>query len=126
MSDPTLALHKALIAALDNAVSCDVWDSVPQGSAYPYVVMDSTAAVNNDFVDSRFDERFIYLSVWSESYGQAEIFSIFAEIQTLHETDLELETGEMISLRIERQQTSREPDNMTFMGRVVLRVLTTH
>lgn len=126
MSDPTLALHKALIAALDNAVSCDVWDSVPQGSEYPYLVMDSTAAVNNDFVDSRFDERFIYLSVWSESYGQAEIFSIFAEIQTLHETDLELETGEMISLRIERQQTSREPDNMTFMGRVVLRVLTTH
>jgi len=126
VSDPTLALHKALIAALDNAVSCDVWDSVPQGSEYPYLVMDSTAAVNNDFVDSRFDERFIYLSVWSESYGQAEIFSIFAEIQTLHETDLELETGEMISLRIERQQTSREPDNMTFMGRVVLRVLTTH
>ena len=126
MADPTVALHKALLATLKTACSCDVWDGVPQDTAYPYVVIDYMLSDNMDFLVERMDERYIYLSIWSRSQGQAEVMGIIAEIETIHEQPLTLETGQMISLRVDRKRTYREPDALTFRGQVQLRVLTLH
>ena len=126
MADPTVALHKALLATLKTACSCDVWDGVPQDTAYPYVVIDYMLSDNMDFLVERMDERYIYLSIWSRSQGQAEGMGIIAEIETIHEQPLTLETGQMISLRVDRKRTYREPDALTFRGQVQLRVLTLH
>jgi hypothetical protein len=126
MADPTLALHTALIAALDTACSCDVWDAVPQGAAYPYVTIDFISSDNMDFTSSRLDLRHVYLSVWSRSGGQAEIMGIIAEIETLNEQPLTLSTGTCVSLRVDSKRTYREPDALTFRGQVILRIYTTH
>lgn len=127
MSDPTVALHKALLAALDSACSCDVWDGVPQSTAYPYVVLDYMFSDNMDFLgDQRMDERYIYLSVWSRVQGQAEVMGIISEIETIHEQPLTLETGTCVSVRVDRKRTFREPDALTFRGQVVLRIITLH
>lgn len=120
------ALQVALIAALDAAVACDVWDAVPEGSAYPYVTIDTTEISNRDFLASRMDERFVYLNVWSTAEGQAEVLQIMSQIDALHEQPLDLTTGDVVSVRVQRKRTSREPDNRTFMGRVTLRILTKH
>lgn len=130
MADPTLALHKALIAALDGVCSCDVWDAVPDVSTglltYPYVVVDYLHSNNSDFLAAkRMDERYVYLSIWSR-VKQAEVMSIIGEIETLNETPLTLTTGTMVSLRVDGKRTFRESDNLTFRGQVVLRILTTH
>jgi len=126
MSDPVSALHTALIAALDTACSCDVWDGVPQNAAYPYVVVDFGQSSNEDFLSSRMDRRFVYLSIWSRFPGQAEVMGIINEIQALNEQPLTLSSGKVASLRVERTRTNREPDNLTFMGQVTLRIITTH
>ena len=128
MADPTVALHKALIAALKTACSCDVWDGVPQGTAYPYVVIDYYASDNADFLalDERMDDRYIYLSVWSRVQGQAEVMAIIAEIETLNEQPLALETGTAVSVRVDRRRTYREQDALTFRGQIMLRIITTH
>ena len=127
MADPTLALHTALLAALQGVCSCDVWDGVPQDTAYPYVVMEYTSSSNADFIGGqRVDERYVYLSVWSRVDGQAEVMDIMSEIDTLNEQPLTLSTGHMSSLRVDRKRTFRETDALTFRGQVVLRVLTTH
>ena len=127
MADPALPLQSALLAALNTALSCSVYDAVPQGAAYPYVTMDYSVSVNDDLLGGyRKDERYYYLTVWSRAYGSAEVYSIMASIDSLNETPLTLSSGDMVSLRVERKRTSREPDNLTFMGQVTLRIITTH
>lgn len=126
MSDPTVALHTALLAAIDGLVTCDVWDGVPQGSSYPYVVVDFTSSINEDLTNTRLDRRYVYLSIWSRSPGQAEVMGILSQLDALNNSSLSLSTGAVCSLRVERKRTSREPDNLTFMGQMTLQILTTH
>lgn len=127
MSDPALPLQSALLAALNGALTCSVYDAVPQNAAYPYVTIDYSVSVNSDLLGGyRKDTRFYYLSIWSRAYGSEEVYSIMASIDALSETPLTLTSGDMVSLRVERKRTSREPDNLTFMGQVTLRIISTH
>lgn len=126
MADPTLALHTALLAAIDAAVTCDVWDAVPQDSAYPYLTVDQMVSTEGDYHTLRVQTRFVYLSIWSRVVGQAEIMEIMGQLDALHEQPLTLSTGEAVSVRIERKRTVRETDNLTFKGQVTLRVITQH
>jgi len=126
MSEPTTALHTALLAAIDSIVSCEVWDAVPQKTTYPYVVVDHTTSGNEDYTNTRMDRRFVYLSIWSRAEGQAEVMGILSQLDALNNSPLALSTGAVVSLRVERKRTNREPDNLTFMGHMTLRILTTH
>lgn len=126
MSEPTTALYTALLAAIDALVTCDVWDGVPQNTTYPYVVMDFTTSSNEDLTNTRLDRRYVYLSIWSRSPGQAEVMGIMSQLDALNNSSLSLSTGAVCLLRVERKRTSREPDNLTFMGQVTLQILTTH
>ena len=126
MSEPTSALHLALIAAIDALVTCPVHDAVPQKATYPYVVIDSTNINNEDFTNSRMDRRFVYLSIWSRVRGQAEVMGIMSQLDAINNSPLTLSTGAVHSVRVERKRTNREPDNLTFMGHMTLRILTTH
>jgi hypothetical protein len=126
VSEPTLALHSALIAAIDQLVTCEVWDGMPQNVAYPYVVMDFTVSGNEDYTNARMDRRYVYLSIWSRAEGQAEVMGIMAQLDALNNSTLTLTTGAVASIRVERKRTNREPDNLTFMGHMTLRILTTH
>lgn len=127
MSEPTLALQAALLSQLQSTLSCEVYDAVPQASTYPYVTIDFMSVDNEDYLAGfRVERRFVYLSVWSRAYGQSEVMSIMAQIDALNEQPLTLSTGQVASLRVERKRTVREPDNLTFMGQVTLRIITTH
>lgn len=126
MSEPTEALHTALLAKIKTLVSCSVWDGVPQNTTYPYIVMDYTTAGNEDYTNARMDRRFYYLSIWSRSEGQAEVMGIMTQLDALNNSPLTLSTGAVGSIRVERKRTNREPDNLTFMGHMTLRILTTH
>lgn len=125
-TDPTKALHKALLAALNSVCSCSVYDGVPQDAAFPYVVIDYSISDNSDFLSSRMDVRFVYLMIWSRVLGQAEVMDIISEIETLNEQKLALDTGAVASLRVDSKRTAREDDNLTFRGQVTLRIITTH
>lgn len=126
MSEPTSALHLALRAAIDALVTCSVYDGVPQNATYPYVVIDSTSIGNEDFTNARMDRRFIYLSIWSRVQGQREVMDIMTQLDALNNSSLTLTAGAVGSIRVERKRTNREPDNLTFMGHMTLRILTTH
>ena len=127
MTDPALPLQSALMAVLNATLSCSVYDAVPDNAAYPYVTLDYSVSTNDDlFGGYRKDNRYYYLSIWSRAYGSEEVYSIMAQIDALNEEPLTLSSGDMVSLRVERKRTSREPDNLTFMGQITLRVITTH
>lgn len=127
MADPGLAVHKALLAALDAALSCSVYDGVPQGASYPYVTLDTIAAGQEDHLSGRMERRLVYLNVWSRVRGQREVLSIMGEIDAaLHRNRLTLDTGRVAGAFVTRKSTTREPDNETFMGRVTIEMLIEH
>jgi hypothetical protein len=103
-----------------------VYDGVPQEAAYPYVVIDFMTSNNEDYTNARQSRRFIYLSIWSRNHGQEEVLDIIEDIDAINNTRLSLDTGDAFSVRVERKQTNREPDNLTFQGQVTLRIFTTH
>jgi len=126
VADPSYALHVALLARLKGLVSCDVWDAVPQGTDYPYITMDSTQAVDDPHLTLRITTHYVYLSIWSRDYGQAEVLQLLGEIEEINETPLALSSGLVASVRVERSQTVRESDNLTFKGHVTLRIIVQH
>ena len=126
MSSPNKALHKALLSAIDALVSCQVYDAVPQGAAYPYVLIDTDTVTNEDLTNLRVDRRFVYLSIWSRAHGSAEVRGIIDQLDAINEAPITVDTGSVISVRVERTHCNREPDNLTYMGSVTLRILTHH
>jgi hypothetical protein len=127
VSDPSLAVQAALHQALTSGLSCPVYDAVPEGAAFPYVTLDYEVAANRDFLASRMDERFLYLSVWSQYPGQAEVKRLMGEIDAaVHGKCLPLASGQSTRISVRRKSTNREPDGRTYQGQVVLQVLTPH
>ncbi len=126
MSDPSLALQKALYERLTADLSCAVFDAVPDGMPYPYVTLDREFSSNSTPISGKDRQtRLFYLSVWSQYHGQAEVKRIMAEISTaLNEKRLPLESGLAVSVRVTRTEATREPDGKTYMGSVTLRIIT--
>jgi hypothetical protein len=127
VADPGVAVQKAVFEALDAALSCPVYDRVPQGAAYPYVTLSGQMATPDDPLNSRRDERFVYLNVWSQYAGQKEVLDIMATIDAiLHRARLSMDSGRMVRAYVTRKMTNREPDNETYQGAVTVRILTEH
>ena len=127
MADPSFALQVALFDRLAAEVSCPIYDSVPMDAPFPYVSLDYEISSNDDPLASRRDIRLFYLSVWSDYRGQAEVKRINAAIaEALDEQPLALSTGTAVSVRVLRTSTNREPDGVTYMGSVTLRIITQH
>lgn len=127
MADPSFALQVAVFDRLEVEVSCPIYDSVPMNADMPYVSLDYEITSNNDPLASRRDIRLFYLSVWSDFKGQEEVKRLMAEIDAaLHERPVPLTTGRVVSIRVDRKQTNREPDGVTYQGSVTLRIITEH
>lgn len=127
MASPFLAYQTAVYGLLDAGLTCEVYDSVPPGAAYPYVVIDSVIAANADTLNERKDDAFLYLSVWSNKDGQFEVHSIIEEIEAaLHNQRPTLSTGRAVILRVNSTRTMRESDGRTFQGQVVIRCTLEH
>lgn len=127
MADPSFSLQVALADCLKAGLDCEVYDSAPNNVPFPYVVFDSEIADEDDFLNSRMDQRFLYLSVWSQDHGQQQVKEIMGQIDTLlHNQRLPLATGRIVSMRITRKQSIPDADCKTFQGAVTLSIKTQH
>ncbi|WP_176509442.1 MULTISPECIES: DUF3168 domain-containing protein [Pseudomonas] len=128
MADPSLALQEAIFARLQAEVSCPIYDGAPLNAEMPYVSIDREVSVNNTPISGRKREtRLLYLSVWSDAVGQAEVKRINGEvIAALDERRLPLEVGRAVSVRVEQADAQRDADGITYQGAITVRVITTH
>lgn len=128
MADPSLALQEAIVARLQAEVSCPIYDGAPLNADMPYVSIDREVSVNSSPISGRKREtRLLYLSVWSDAVGQAEVKRINGEvIAALDERRLPLEVGRAVSVRVEQADAQRDADGVTYQGAVTIRVITTH
>lgn len=128
MADPSVALQEAMFARLEAEVSCPVHDGAPMDSPMPYISIDREISTNTSPIAGRKrEQRLIYLSVWSDAHGQAEVKRIIGEIVTaLDERPLLLEVGRAVSVRVEQADAQRDADGVTYQGSITVRVITTH
>ncbi|MCE1007204.1 DUF3168 domain-containing protein [Pseudomonas monteilii] len=128
MADPSLALQEAMFARLQAEVSCPIYDGAPLNAEMPYVSIDREISVNSSPISGRKREnRLVYLSVWSDAVGQAEVKRINGEvIAALDERRLRLEVGRAVSVRVEQADAQRDADGITYQGSITVRVITTH
>ncbi|QBF27454.1 DUF3168 domain-containing protein [Pseudomonas tructae] len=128
MADPSVALQEALFARLEAEVSCPIFDGVPMNTPKPYVSIDREISTNSRPIAGRKrEQRLIYLSVWSDAIGQAEVKRINGEIiNALDERRLPLAIGRAVSVRVEQADAQRDADGITYQGSITVRVITTH
>ncbi|MCV4290989.1 DUF3168 domain-containing protein [Pseudomonas capsici] len=128
MPDPSVALQEALFERLGAEVSCPVYDGAPMNADMPYVSIDREISTNiSPIAGRKREQRLIYLSVWSDAHGQAEVKRIIGEIvAALDERPLPLAVGRAVSVRIEQFDAQRDADGVTYQGSVTVRVITTH
>lgn len=126
MSDPAIALQTALYQRLATELSVPVYDAVPMDTPPPYVTIDSEISTNTTPISGRKRaSRLLYLSVWSNYQGQAEVKRINAEIEAaLDRRPLTITDGRAFGVTVERMSTNREPDGITYQGSVTVRILT--
>ncbi len=128
MADPSLALQEAIFTRLQTEVSCPIYDGAPLNADMPYVSIDREISVNSTPISGRKREtRLLYLSVWSDAVGQAEVKRINGEvIAALDERRLPLEVGRAVSIRVIQSDAQRDADGVTYQGSITVRVITTH
>ena len=128
MADPSVALQEALFTRLEAEVSCPVYDGAPLDTPMPYISFDREISSNTRPIAGRKrEQRLIYLSVWSDAHGQAEVKRINGEIvAALDERRLPLAVGRAVSVRVEQADAQRDADGVTYQGSITVRVITTH
>lgn len=128
MSDPSVALQEAMFARLEAEVSCPVFDGAPMDTDMPYVSFDREISTNiSPIAGRKRQQRLIYLSVWSDAHGQAEVKRILGEVvAALDERRMPLTVGRAVSVRVEQADAQRDADGVTYQGSVTVRVITTY
>lgn len=128
MSNLAHAVQAAVKAALDTAIApAKIYERVPDKASFPYVVFDGQEGIAADALDEPRDEIYLYLSVWSKYSGSKEVLQLIGKIyDAMHRAQLELTEGRMVRATVTRRRNRREPDGVTFMGNVTLRIIAEH
>lgn len=122
MSLHSFELQKTIYAALDgnnalSAVVSGVYDDVPEGANYPYVIVGEHTS--NNFGSKTLDglEYTLTIHIWSQYRGRKEVKEI-AEIiyDALHDSSLSVSGASLVNLRQEFETTLLDSDGITRHG----------
>jgi hypothetical protein len=102
--------------AVTNLVT-GIFDEVPQGQSYPYIVVGDDTAIEWDKDQQRGVEATITLHAWGRKAGRKEVKSIMdAMYDRLHRAELDIEAMTMILCNWEFGESFLDPDGITRHG----------
>ena len=123
MSLHSWQLQKSIFTALNGNVTgvssanIPIYDDVPEGSVYPYVVIGEETASNNGTKTLDGVEHTITLHVWSQYRGRREIKEIMQSVyEKLHNTAITVTGASLVNIRQEFSNTLAEQDGITRHG----------
>ena len=125
-------LQKAIYSRLNGGSITDendqaitgVFDDVPEGTAYPYVVMGAETATNIGLKDKDMHEYTQTIHVWSQYRGLRDVKEIMEQIYTLlNDYSITVSGASAITLRHEFQTVLLEDDGITRHGIMRFRVV---
>jgi len=122
MSEHSLALQKTIFDALDGDSTLqsqvtDVYDFVPENTAFPYVKLGEDTAIDNGTKTLQGNEHTLVVHTFSRYRGSKEIKDIMSRIYTLlHESSLTVSGASLVNLRFEFSDVLKENDGLTTHG----------
>ena len=123
MSLHSWELQKAIFTTLSgsvrgmDAVNVPVFDDVPEGTEYPYVVIGEETAANNGTKTLDGIEHTLTIHAWSRYRGRREIKEIMQSVyENLHNTDISVSGASLVNIRQEFNTTLAETDGITRHG----------
>ena len=122
MSEHGLALQKTIFDALDGDSTLqskvtDVYDFVPENTAFPYVKLGEDTAIDNGTKTLQGNEHTLVVHTFSRYRGSKEIKDIMSRIYTLlHESSLTVSGASLVNLRFEFSDVLKENDGLTTNG----------
>ena len=94
-----------------------VFDDVPEGTLYPYVVLGEETAVNNGTKNLDGVEHTLTIHAWSQYMGRREIKEIMQSVyENLHNTAISVTGASLVNIRQEFNTTLAEQDGITRHG----------
>lgn len=132
MASAGWALQKAVHAALtaDAAVvgllgGPQVFDDVPQQTAFPYVTLGQSTERDWSTATEDGAEHVLTLHVWSKRAGRKETREIMEAVRgALHDQALAVGGHRLVNLRHEFSEARRDADGETYHGIVRYRAVT--
>ena len=122
MSYNSLGLQKTIFDALDGdstlqSLVTDVFDFVPENTAFPYVKIGEETSVDNGTKTLQGNEHTLVIHTFSRYRGSKETKEIMSRIYALlHESDLTISGASLVNLRFEFSDVIKENDGLTTHG----------
>ncbi len=130
-TNSSLALQKAIHAALaaDAGLAAilgpRVYDDVPQGTSFPYVVIGDVTTRDWSTQTQQGHEHIVVIHAWSNQRGRREVQMIIERLDAvLDGAALTLDDHQLINLRVVFWTALRDLDGATYHGVVRLRAVT--
>jgi len=122
MSDHSLELQKSILDALDGdstlqSLVTDVYDFVPESTAFPYVKIGEETSLDNGTKTLQGNEHTLVIHTFSRYRGSKEVKEIMSRIYALlHESSLSVSGASLVNLRFEFSDVIKENDGFTSHG----------
>jgi len=114
-----------VLAALTPGVP--LFDHVPQGQSYPFVQFSRVIATPDNVIASKLTRVQVALTVYSDFRGQEQVLTILGAIEAaLDNVILTLASGRCVRCDLERADTVRDQDGVTYSGTAIYAVLVDH
>ncbi|MEN6535648.1 MAG: DUF3168 domain-containing protein [Bryobacteraceae bacterium] len=118
MSDPSLELQAAIVAALKgnspSIVGGRIYDDVPAGAAFPYVSMGDCQVLPDKSGCIDGVEVYPQIDVWSRAVGYPEVKGITKEVlAVLDDQPLTVGGFNVVVFEVESVNYLRDPDGLT-------------
>ena len=132
MTVHSFELQKSVFSALNGGSITDyngdaitgVFDDVPEGTAYPYIVIGEETAIDGSAKDKDIFEHTLTVHVWSQYRGRRDIKVIMKQVHDLlHDSSLSVSGASMVNMRQEFQTTLLEGDGITRHGVIRFRAV---
>jgi hypothetical protein len=122
MSDYASALQQTVFNALDQSSTLqnlvtDVYDFVPESTAFPYVKMGEQTMVDDGTKDKKGSDFTLEVHTFSRYRGSVEIKNIMSVVyDILHESSLSVSGASLVNMRFEFSDIIKENDGLTTHG----------
>ena len=122
MSNYASALQQTVFNALDQSSTLqnlvtDVYDFVPESTAFPYVKMGEQTMVDDGTKDKKGSDFTLEVHTFSRYRGSVEIKNIMSVVyDILHESSLSVSGASLVNMRFEFSDIIKENDGLTTHG----------
>ncbi len=122
MSNYASALQQTVFNALDQSSTLqnlvtDVYDFVPESTAFPYVKIGEQTMVDDGTKDKKGSDFTIEVHTFSRYRGSVEIKNIMSVVyDILHESSLSVSGASLVNMRFEFSDIIKENDGLTTHG----------